>query len=303
MRKFLVAVLSVVAVLFFLVTEFDERVDTTVAIVAVPLQSTGSKITPVEAADQDLSNALRIPARATRGNQTSLPFAGTAGKPLIIERHVPAITDSDERLATLWRLADHNKAQLYAVLLQTLESEVSDDADFRVIILATLEEIGHNTPGEVLAALIRNAPTLELRSSALRLAAEASQELSVDFFNLALDDPDPVIRRLARSFFEEISANALLDAVADAVLDSHHSVRMIAFSTLEEMYRFAPVWEVAELVLNDPDPKIRMRALELLTYGNHQLAIDHLVLALDDPNTDISDLAQALLTELEQEPS
>jgi len=78
---------------------------------------------------------------------------------------------------------------------------------------------------------------------------------------------------------------------------------MIAFSTLEEMHRFAPVWEVAELVLNDPDPKIRMRALELLTYGNHQLAIDHLVLALDDPNPAISDLALALLTELEQEPS
>jgi hypothetical protein len=303
MRKILITVLSAVAMIYFFSPRFDGRVDTTVSNAAVSLQSTGSGIILVEAADQDLSNPLRIPARAAPGNPTPPPSAGTAGPPLIIERNVPAIMDSDERLATLWRLADHNKAQLYAVLLQTLESEVSDDADFRVIILATLEEIGHNTPGEVLAALIRNAPTLELRSSALRLAAEASQELSVDFFNLALDDPDPVIRRLARSFFEEISANALLDAVADAVLDSHHSVRMIAFSTLEEMYRFAPVWEVAELVLNDPDPKIRMRALELLTYGNHQLAIDHLVLALDDPNTDISDLAQALLTELEQEPS
>jgi hypothetical protein len=303
MRKFLIATLAVVATLFFLVTEYEERVDTTASIVVVPRQSTRSGIIPVEVADQDLSNPLHIPARAAPGNPTPSPSAGTDGQQLIIEHNVPAITGPDERIAKLWQLADHNKAQLYAVLLQILESEESDDAVLREFIRATLEEIGHNTPGEILAALIRNATTLELRSSALRLAAEASQELSVDLFNLALDDPDPAIRRLARSFYDEISANTLLDAVADAVLDGEQAVRLVAFSTLEEMYRFAPVWEVAEMVLNDPDPKIRMRALELLTYGHQQLAIDRLALALDDSNTDIRALAQALLTELEQEPS
>jgi len=303
MFKFLVVALSVVAVFCFFLAGVSEPVDE-IALIGTDLQPAfGLGAKAAEPGDQDLSSPLRIPARAAPGNPTAPPSAGTEGPPLVIEHNVQAITDPEERLATLWRLADHNKAQLYAVLLQILEAEEPEDVVLREFILTTLEEIGHNTPGEVLAALIRNAPTLELRSSALRLAAEASQELSVDFFNLALDDPDPAIRRLARSFFDEISANALLDAVADAVLDSHHAVRMIAFSTLEEIHRFAPVWEVAELVLNDPNPKIRMRALELLTYGNHQLAIDHLVLALDDPNPAISDLALALLTELEQKPS
>jgi HEAT repeat protein len=72
---------------------------------------------------------------------------------------------------------------------------------------------------------------------------------------------------------------------------------------MEEMYQYTPVWEVANLVTNDPDPQIRMRALELLTYGDRQAAIDSLTHALNDPNPKIYELAEALLAELEQGPS
>ena len=137
----------------------------------------------------------------------------------------------------------------------------------------------------------------------MRLITEACQELSIDLFNQALEDPDPAIRQLAQTFYTEISVDVLLEALAGAVLDNNQAVRLLAFSTLEEMYRFAPVWEVAALVLNDPDPKIRIRALELLTYRNHAFAIDQLALALGDPNPEVSELALALLTELEKDPS
>ena len=139
--------------------------------------------------------------------------------------------------------------------------------------------------------------------NALRLLAQASQELSVDPFNQALDDPDPAIRRSALAFFDELGADALLDAVADAVQDRNRAVRMHAFSTLEDMYEFAPIWEVADLVIDDPDPQIRMRAMELLTYGDRQAAIDRLAPALTDPDPKISELAEDLLAELEQDPS
>jgi HEAT repeat protein len=110
-------------------------------------------------------------------------------------------------------------------------------------------------------------------------------------------------RRSAQAFFDELSASTLLDAVADAVQDRDRVVRLVAFSTLEEMYEFTPVWDVADLVVHDPDPQIRMRALELLTYGGRQAAIDQLVLALSDPNPQVSELAGALLSEFEQAPS
>ena len=109
--------------------------------------------------------------------------------------------------------------------------------------------------------------------------------------------PVRAIRRSALAFFDELGADALLDAVGDAVQDRNRAVRLHAFSTLEDMYEFAPVWEVADLVLDDPDPQIRMRALELLTYGDRQAAIDRLALALADPNPKISELAEDLLAD------
>ena len=75
---------------------------------------------------------------------------------------------------------------------------------------------------------------------------------------------------------------------------------LLAFSTMEDMYKFIPVWEAADRVVDDPDPQIRKRALELLTYGDRQIAIDRLELALSDPNPEINELAEALLAELEQ---
>jgi HEAT repeat protein len=245
---------------------------------------------------------FHLTAIAAPDDETLHPWAGFAASPPT-DRKVATVTDPGERTAALWQLAEHNKAQLYAVLWQALEVEEPDDVDFHEFVLATLEERGDHAPGEILAALVQSAPTSALRLNALQLLAEASQELSVSSFNQALDDPDPAIRQSAQAFFSELNANALLDAVADAVMDRNRVVRLTAFSTMEEMYQYTPVWEVANLVTNDPDPQIRMRALELLTYGDRQAAIDSLTHALNDPNPKIYELAEALLAELEQGPS
>jgi len=300
MRKFLSAGLAVATVFYFLLTGYNGRVDTTVPKGVAPPQVADSGDTPVEHGEE-LSDLPRAPDTRPPGSQTSPLFDKYVAPALISGRTIPVAADLDERIATLRRLADHNRAQLYAVLWQILEVEEIEDTEFHRFILATLEERGDNAPGEILAALVQTAATPELRKSALRLLSEASQELSIDSFNQALEDQDPAIRRTALAFFDGLSANALLDAVAGAVLDRNRAVRLIAFSTLEEMYKFAPVWEVADLVVDDPDPQIRMRALELLTYGDRPAAIGRLALALGDPNPRVSELAGALLAELEQD--
>ena len=303
MHKFLIAALSAVAIFCFFLAEISRPVGETAPIATAAQPGAGLGAQSARPGDPDPSTPLRMPATAAPGSETLAPSGGHAGPPTTTERKVAVAADPDERIAALWRLADHNMARLYAVLWQTLELEELEDADFHEFVLATLEELGDRAPGEILAALVQTAPTPALRINALQLLAEASQELSLGSFNQALDDPDPAIRRSALAFFNELSADALLDAVADAAQDRDRAVRLVAFSTLEEMYKFTPVWDVANLLVHDPDPQIRMRALELLTYGGRQAATDQLVLALGDPNPRVSELAGALLSEFEQAPS
>jgi hypothetical protein len=302
MRKFLIASLSVAAVFYFFLTEVSEPVGDISRTAAVVQPETGPGTTLASPDDPAIPALLYTPSSAAPGGKTLAPSGKYSG-PAPAGLEAATAADPDERTAALRYLADHNIAQLYQVLWQELEVEGPEDAAFREFILAAIGELGDSAPGEVLAALVLTAPTSELRLSALRLITEASQELAVDPFNQALEDPDPSVRRSALSFFEEMGADALLDAVAGAVLDSDQTVRLLAFSTLEEMYEFAPVWKVADSVIDDPDPQIRMRGLELLTFGDRQAAIERLVVALGDPDSGVNELARALLTELEQDPS
>lgn len=215
----------------------------------------------------------------------------------------PMSADSSLKTAALRQLAGHNMSQVYKVVWQQLEIGDPDQTGFYDFVVATLESLDDPPAGEILAALIRAAPSPAVRMDCLRLLSEASQELSITPFNQAFHDPDPAVRQSASEFFDGLGANALLEAVAEALLDRDQAVRLAAFSTLEDMHRYAPVWELAELVVNDPDPRIRKRALDLVTYGDPDGAIERLELALADPNPQVSERAAALLTEYEQGPS
>lgn len=213
------------------------------------------------------------------------------------------VTEHDSLTTSFRILADQNLERLYAVIWQVLEFENTEDSDFQTFVLATLNKHGDLAPGEILAALIQTAPTTELKIDALRLLAEASQELSMAHFDQTSDDSESAGLQLAAEYFDELNADMMLRAVTDVLQNGDQRERLVAFSTLEEMYQFAPVWEAAYSVLDDPDPQIRMRAMELLTYGDRQLATEQLIMALSDPNPDISDLAEKLLTGLEEKPS
>lgn len=202
-----------------------------------------------------------------------------------------------------WSLANQNLEWLYTVILQALESENSEEPGFQAFVLATLKMYGDLAPGEMLAMLIHTAPTTELQIDALRLLAEASQELSVANLYPGTEESGSAAAQFALEFFDGLNADAMLRAVTDVLENGDQRERLFALSTLEEMYQFAPIWEVAFSFLHDPDPQIRMRAMELLTYGDRQVATEQLLLALNDPNPDVSDLAGKLLIGLEERPS
>ena len=218
-------------------------------------------------------------------------------------RNVPDPTRLADRLAGLERLAERNMESLSEVLWQTLESDDIDDAALRDLALARFNGADGQPPAEVLAAMFAAAPTARLRRQALDLLAEVSQELSFDALMQAIGDPDPAISGPAGDLYADLRIEALVDAVARAVEDDDWRVRQSALETLEEMHEFAPVGQLAALAANDPNPEVRMQALELLTLGDRQAAIDRLALALSDPNPKISELAEDLLEELEQDLS
>jgi len=315
MRKLILAVPLVLVASYFFKAEIGELTDDNVFIAADPeLQSDSDRrpvepslasipinsVKPGEARDSDPSNPLHVAVTESPGVTNLSPSIERIG-PSETAGHVAATpAEPGERTAALQSLAEQNKAKLYAVLWQTIETWDEDDAEFGEFVLATFDELGDPAPGEMLAALVRTAPDPALRKGALRLLAQASQELTVKPFNQALDDPEADVRQSASAFFDDLGANALLYAVAGALMDRDKAVRLVAFSTLEEMHTFAPVWDVAELLVDDPDPQIRKRALELITYGGPEGAIDHLELALGDPNPQVSESAAALLTEYEE---
>jgi hypothetical protein len=203
------------------------------------------------------------------------------------------------RSVSTWNLDDRNLEQLFAVMWQAIEFENDEDADFQGFILATLEAHHNLAPGDILAELIRTAPTTQMLVDTLHLLAEASQEIPVT----PLANPGDKPRQPANNIFDDLSVNELLLTVAEVIRKGNQRERLTALSTLEEMHRFAPIWEVAHTVLDDPDLQIRMRALELLTYGDRHEATTQLLIALGDPNPEISALAEKLLIGLEEAPS
>lgn len=302
MRKFIIAIVSAGVVFFFSIDTTRGPVATPAPIAEPPASLIDqtiitSKLDGVNASDQPqvlakTSSLIKIHS-VTDENPSSQ---------IASEAEVDLPGSAAERVAELERLAELNTAQLYSVLWQSIESEMLDDDGFLEFILATLETRGDSNPGGVLAALVQNAPTPTLRRMALSLLSEACQELSTDSFRLALTDPDPATRQFALSYFDSMNAKAMFEAVASAVLDEDRAVRLAAFSTLEAMHQFSPIWQVAESVLNDPDPQVRMRALEMLSYGGREVATPQLILALNDPDPNISKLAEDLLTGLTEGP-
>ncbi len=221
----------------------------------------------------------------------------------------PAQDDPDPavRAAALLAVADKNNAMLENAVLWAIQDTGQDtgteeDALHEPVLVAG-DWPYDIAPAEVLAEAVRSATTTEDLLQALELISEISEELSMTAINQALDDPDPNIRDLALDAVEDLRMEAVFEAVAGAVLDDNRAVQLRAFSTLEDMYEFAPVWEVADSVIGDPDPQIRMRALELLAYGDRQAAIDRLAPALTDPDPKVSELAEDLLRDLEQDPA
>jgi hypothetical protein len=240
-----------------------------------------------------LRSGARVAAPAAEPIEAGRPAAAaTPGRPEAAE---PA-----DRAAALREVAERNLDQLRAAMsMAVAETGLAED-EFRRVVLGSLEEQDEYAPAEVLAAVVKTAETPRLRKEVLQVIGQASEELTVGPLKQALEDPDPQISGLAEELYEEIHTEALVDAVTVALQDWDWEVRRAALTTLEEMEQFAPVGQVVELALSDPIPQIRMRALDLLFYGDPDAALGPLGEALSDNNPMVREQAANLLDELEQ---
>ena len=163
-----------------------------------------------------------------------------------------------------------------------------------------IESADDFAPAEELARRIGDAADSGQKIDALQRLADASLELTLSALREALRNPDPQISALARQLLDDARLEQLLNAVALAAQDPEPAVREAALATLEDMHEFSPIGFVAALVIGDPDPGIRMTALELIAGGDRELARSALHQATFDANPEVSELANDLLNELAQ---
>lgn len=268
----------------------------TVYVVSNPIRDKDEPATVASIAPSAASIA-HVPQVTTHQNQKPVVWKESGTSPG--KSKAAIFNERVHRSVSTWDMADQNLEQLFAVMWQAVEVEDSEDADFQAFILATLEAHHDLAPGDILAEMIRTSPTTQMQVDTLRLLAEASQEIPVT----SLRDPGNKTRFPDNNIFDDLNVDELLFTVADVIRKGNQRERLAALSALEEMHRFAPISEVAFTVLDDPDPQIRMRALELLTYGDRNEATTQLLIALGDPDPGISELAEKLLIGLEEAPS
>jgi hypothetical protein len=231
-----------------------------------------------------------------------------------IARDADGEKSPEARAADLTELAARNMAKLLAGVLNNPLIEVPgldrialadlDEAEWRALMAALangsadFENLDAQALLDALASGVSSASSVRDMLDMLRGIAEIAQEISLSSMEQARDDPDPRIRQMAREYLDTLSTQSLLDTVMAAVQDREPAVRAAALRTLEEMHEFAPVGEIAAQAMKDADPQVRIVALGLLGYGEKNLAINALTVALDDEDGAVREQAAILLNQL-----
>ena len=129
-----------------------------------------------------------------------------------------------------------------------------------------------------------------VRRMAVIALGKIGGDAALDVLAATLDDADPVIRRQAAR------ALALLGEAADAPLlgalnDQDAPVRVQAARALANMRSDEVVYALRDLLLDDPEPAVRLRAVLSLEHHDTALARTALEAAADDPDAGVKEAA------------
>ena len=136
-----------------------------------------------------------------------------------------------------------------------------------------IEAIENEDDLYVLLDTVQNGASPDLRSNALYELAERDNEQSFRAAQIAIRDEDDEVRETALDVLEGLS--------------------------LEERFEAASLELLAEAALTDPNPDLRIVALEMLAESEEDLALQVMQDAFDDPDAEVRKAALDLHEELE----
>ncbi|MEZ5585172.1 MAG: HEAT repeat domain-containing protein [Candidatus Competibacteraceae bacterium] len=168
-------------------------------------------------------------------------------------------SSSEARIAALHSIA----AQDLASLLDQIQTALQDqDAQTRDVLLQRLSADSPASALSLLSEIAASDPDPSVRLHALALLDELGQEA----FSKLAQMPPSASQATALALLGEIHGEILANTAATALNDTHPDVRGMAVETLHQQanYRPPPVAAVTAMALHDPQPELRMRALELL---------------------------------------
>jgi hypothetical protein len=120
------------------------------------------------------------------------------------------------------------------------------------------------------------------------------------------EDPDEAAWQRAQQLRElasDADASTMTVAVERAIRDPYDTVRETALELVEAMEEEqAPARLVAEVALHDANPQLRIAALDVLDFlsdVHRDVVFETLMLALNDPDEDVQELARDLFDALE----
>jgi hypothetical protein len=111
----------------------------------------------------------------------------------------------------------------------------NEDAGKREDAISALGESHDKRAVEVIANVLANDPSEDVRLSAIDALLEVGAENTVDILSTALKDKDPWVRESAVEALGEVGNEAAIEFVKSAISDEDGSVRELAQEILEEL--------------------------------------------------------------------
>lgn len=205
-----------------------------------------------------------------------------------------------EKIAAIYELKMDPSPENLAALRQILEDE---DRDLRVTALNSLVTLGVEDAAELAVAALNDEDAF-VRATAAKLVGDQEDPALTGFLTRSLRaDPDPLVRRRACQALARVAGDDAGPALIAALRDPDSQVRLEAIKGARVIAPGQGAERLAELLDEDPNWEVRVRAASALGLSGDPVAGEALRAALDDPVEFVRAAAAKALAEYRPDPS
>ncbi len=207
--------------------------------------------------------------------------------------------DKTEKIAEIYELKMDPSPRNIATLRELLGEK---DRDLRVTALNSLVTLDVDDAAELAVAALSDEDPF-VRATAAKLVGDQEDPALTGFLTRALrEDPDPLVRRRACQALARVAGDDAGPALIAALRDPDAQVRLEAIKGAKTIAPGQGSDRLAELLAEDPNWEVRVRAASALGLSRDPGAGKALRAALDDPVEFVRAAAHKALEEYRPDP-